>query len=746
MRIFNIIGIALLSISVVHAQSPVNLPLPYSSAANNYVRVWEAKAPEKNANNLAGRNLKDVQQTTQYFDGLGRPIQTVVKNGSHSTSGMPVDLVSPVVYDEFGREQYRYLPFASTATDATKSDGLFKLNPFQQQVAFYNTQLSGQTGETNIGTNSLNWAYSKTNYEPSPLNRVDNTYAPGAGWVGSAGGSTEALKKNVQVKYYTNTAIDNVKIWKVDNGAELGDWGSYAVDVSAGTLTPGVYDAGALYKTITIDENDKQVIEFKDKEGKVILKKVQLNNGVEDIGYGKDYFGWMCTYYIYDDLGNLRAVLPPEVTKELVYYNWNLMGTTNLVDRGIYCYEYDQRNRMIMKKTPGIKREEAVYMVYDKTDRLVMTQDGKQRKPENGNTWMVTLYDELNRPVLKGYYANALNSKTFKENLQDAAQSTAYPFAIDNQPALNVYWSQLAEYHYDDYDNIPSPGGLTKDFDATYNNANYIYTGSNTSPLYAQQLAQSFRTRGMLTWTRELILGTQNYIYTVNIYDDKGRVIQVKTKNFRGGDDLVTTQYNWVGQPLRIVHKHQMPAVSGTTGQSTVTLTDIVYDDLGRILQTKMKVQNSLVNDNALPRIWTVINNNEYDALGQLKTKAMGIKRDAAGKYTEATLSSQDYKYNIRGWLLSINKDYTNASTNSDRYFALELGYDKDPSIGSNDNKQYNGNIGSMLWKSEGDQHRRKYDFIYDNANRLNAANFGQYTSGSGASAVFSNGVVDFSE
>ena len=51
-----------------------------------------------------------------------------------------------------------------------------------------------------------------------------------------------------------------------------------------------------------------------------------------------------------------------------------------------------------------------------------------------------------------------------------------------------------------------------------------------------------------------------------------------------------------------------------------------------------------------------------------------------------------------------------------------------------------------MLWKSEGDQHRRKYDFTYDNANRLNAADFGQYASGSGGSAVFSNGVVDFSE
>ncbi|MBN8787953.1 MAG: hypothetical protein J0I84_12765, partial [Terrimonas sp.] len=166
-------------------------------------------------------------------------------------------------------------------------------------------------------------------------------------------------------------------------------------------------------------------------------------------------------------------------------------------------------------------------------------------------------------------------------------------------------------------------------------------------------------------------------------------MIQVKTKNFRGGDDLVTTQYNWVGQPLRIVHKHQMPAVSGTTGQSTVTLTDIIYDDLGRAIQTQKKIQNTLVESNELPGTWTKINTNIYDALGQLKRKTMGNKRDATGAYTSSILSSQEYVYNVRGWLLSINKDYTNASTNSDRYFALELGYDKDPSIGSNDNKQY---------------------------------------------------------
>ncbi|MEJ0105027.1 MAG: hypothetical protein WDO19_21845 [Bacteroidota bacterium] len=36
-----------------------------------------------------------------------------------------------------------------------------------------------------------------------------------------------------------------------------------------------------------------------------------------------------------------------------------------------------------------------------------------------------------------------------------------------------------------------------------------------------------------------------------------------------------------------------------------------------------------------------------------------------------------------------------------------------------------------MIWKSEGDQQRRKYDFSYDAANRLLKADFNQYVSGS---------------
>jgi hypothetical protein len=90
----------------------VDTPSRYTSSTPvNYVRIWDALAPETNANTLMSRNLQDVRQTTTYIDGLGRPLQTVIKKGSLVTnpsnptsSSAAVDLVIPVVYDHAGRE------------------------------------------------------------------------------------------------------------------------------------------------------------------------------------------------------------------------------------------------------------------------------------------------------------------------------------------------------------------------------------------------------------------------------------------------------------------------------------------------------------------------------------------------------------------------------------------------------------------------------------------------------------------
>ena len=59
----------------------------------------------------------------------------------------------------------------------------------------------------------------------------------------------------------------------------------------------------------------------------------------------------------------------------------------------------------------------------------------------------------------------------------------------------------------------------------------------------------------------------------------------------------------------------------------------------------------------------------------------------------------------------------------------MELGYDKAASAASNTsypNLQYNGNIAGTVWKTAGDGVGRKYDFTYDNVNRLTGADFNQ--------------------
>ena len=91
------------------------MPFPYSSnIPQNYIRIWDATAPITNPDTLKVRGLRDVKQTTQYFDGLGRLLQTVIKKGSLVTGNSPVDLVSRRAI-EHSRNRYRRHSILSTA-------------------------------------------------------------------------------------------------------------------------------------------------------------------------------------------------------------------------------------------------------------------------------------------------------------------------------------------------------------------------------------------------------------------------------------------------------------------------------------------------------------------------------------------------------------------------------------------------------------------------------------------------------
>ena len=91
---------------------PVAPPSPYSSTPGNYILSWSASAPIQDADDILTRPVTDARQTNQYFDGLGRLLQTVSKQATPQHQ----DMVAPVVYDAFGREQYRYLPYYTFGT------------------------------------------------------------------------------------------------------------------------------------------------------------------------------------------------------------------------------------------------------------------------------------------------------------------------------------------------------------------------------------------------------------------------------------------------------------------------------------------------------------------------------------------------------------------------------------------------------------------------------------------------------
>jgi RHS repeat-associated protein len=646
----------------------------------NFVRTWEATAPVQDANTMSTRPLNEVKQTTSYVDGLGRPLQKVMLKGSMATnnSNNPTDLVMPIEYDAFGREVYNWKPYSST-----ENNGLFKTDPFAQQQTFMQGLYSTQ-GE--------NYFYEKTEYEPSPLNRPVKTCAPGNSWVGA--------NRGIGAKYWLNTAADAVRMWNVNNVSNgLGNY-----------TTSSTYPAGTLYKNITVDEHGKQVIEFKDKEGTVLLKRMQLTGNADD-GTGnvssgdREIDGWLCTYYIYDDIKNLRCVIQPEGVKALAANSWVIdYNPAKLADEQCFRYEYDQRNRMIRKKVPGAGE---MNWVYDGRNRLVMTQDANMRAADK---WLVTKYDNLNRPVETGLWNN--NGASFDTHLNNANNT------VTEYPATSSGYELLTATHYDNYDGLP---GVLSDYLPTWDG--YFSATNNSARPFPQMPQKSLNTQGIVSWIQQRILGTNNYLYGVFYYDNEGRVIQVQSTNTTGAVDVSTTQYNWAGQPLVVVQKQQ---VTTGTSQTTVIVTQMNYDDLGRITKIEKKVSNSLVNNGAMPGNFKTIVQNEYDRLGQLVNKTLGDN-----------LETLNYEYNVRGWMLGMNRDYLKEINPSNNYFGFELGYDKLTNktgrnfLAGNNNGEFNGNINGLIWKSKGDQVRRKYDFEYDAANRLLKGDFEQNDNGS---------------
>lgn len=672
-------------------------PIIIIGQTSNYIKSTSYKQASLStiANPASGQASKEIT----YFDGLGRPIQKI----ANAQSPLGKDIITPIEYDDYGRQVKEYLPYTSSQSNMALNNNSTIITALTiQYQTFYN---DGNP-------------YSGKDLEVSPMNRVLKQGAPGTDWTLGSG-------HEIKMDYQTN-ALNEVRLFTANTS-----WDVNQKLYSISLTNNGYYAANELYKNIIYNENTTAVpsesngsmIEFKNKEGKVVLKRTYGKVGTGTVNEKHD------TYYVYDNYGNLTYVIPPkaadlvdstmalqaDLTSSSVVSSGNTLdlkatnsitllsgfnaqsgssfsavidnGSQSILDNLCYQYKYDSRNRLVEKKLPGKQWE---YIVYDKLDRPILSQDANLKAQ---NKWLFTKYDVFDRPVYTGEYIKT--SQNTRKDLQGIADGSSVLF--ENKQGSNtinnatIYYSNNAFpnedinlftiNYYDDY-NFDINGGVSENVGT---------------------ITPSTATKSLATGSKIRILGTNNWTTNVVYYDQKGRSIYNYSKNdFLGLTQKVKNELDFEGKVTKTTTKH----VKG----ATVDIIDIfTYDNQNRLLTQSQKINNQTEE---------IIVSNKYDELGQLIQKGVGGKLSAANR-----LQTVDYTYNIRGWLKGINDTGLNNAAitmGAGDLFGFKINYNK-PVAGAS---LYNGNISQTFWKTTNpiDTSLRNYTYSYDALNRLTSA------------------------
>lgn len=330
----------------------------------------------------------------------------------------------------------------------------------------------------------------------------------------------------------------------------------------------------------------------------------------------------------------------------------------------MYAFQYKYMGRQLCIEKK-MPGAEAIKYVYDKLDRLIFSQDGNQRLQ---NEWTFYLYDRLNRLTIQG-----ICMEIDRLNLIPDVVVTCYRENSNTGLGGSGYYStfipidKVKEIHIVNYYDDYKFCSLTG-----FSGVPHFSMGSNA--------------KGYLTGNVVTILEDGKKLYSANYYDVKGRMTKKVSSNHMNEYEVDNITYSFTDKPLTASHTH--------TAINATELYTYVYDHAERLQEVRHKL-----NENSEVKLAI----NTYDKLGRLKTKTH--HGTSGHKLT--------YEYNIRNWLTQING----------RLFEQNLYYN----TGSG-SQCYNGNIGSMTWKS-GEDGIRGYKFTYDNMSRMRNAIYGEGTS-----------------
>ena len=479
-----------------------------------------------------------ARETIQYHDGLGRPWQTLSLNAGKDSDNNVRHLSEQTDYDAAGR-------------------------PFRTWLPFRTASLLPQTSTPTESLYSDSEPFSLVEYDGSPLDRPRLEYGPGANWHSNG--------KAVSHGYYTNGTNTTLNCKRFTL--------AWSGDTTVVVSNNGNIPSATLSVESLTDEDGLTLLTFKNMYGQTLLERRHPQFGID-----------FDTYYIYDNLGRLSAVLPPAIA------NKSVISSTD-IDKYAYLYRYDSRGNCIAKKLPGCGWS---FMVYDARGAMIMSQDAVQR---NKGKWTLLLTDGQGRQCLTGVCTAGLDA--FGDPYGNA---TIYVRKTGNPGnSGDVHASSDRNYYgYTLY--TMTPRNLT---------VNQATLWSPYGP------AESYdRVLGPTT--------SAQVLKTTYTYDAKGRVMKTERQTHLGGTETEQVTYSFTDEVLSRALIH-----TNAAGQSQLEQYTYTYDHWGRPLKTTHRYGTG--NE-------TVLHNNAYDGLGRLSSDS---RNGAPALYTS-------YSNNVRSWLTSI--------------------------------------------------------------------------------------------
>ncbi|MCL2561447.1 MAG: DUF6443 domain-containing protein, partial [Rikenellaceae bacterium] len=579
-------------------------------------------------------------ESATHYDGLGRPVQTV----SVAAGGNGNDIIRLVAYDNMGRsDMTTYMPF-------TRSSLGFKMAAFAtgEQQEYYNQKFATDPDRL--------YAFGQKKFEYSAAEDKVIQSAPGEN-TRMQGGRTlhtvaRASRANENIKKMAIIAADN---------RSLHYQGHYPD--KALTVTESWQEAG-------VGETKVVSAEYVDVRGHLVAKRVTAGNDIRT------------TYYVYDDMGNQRYIIPPIQESSIAVLN--AQYSPEQLQRHCFYMVYDRYGNVVEQWVPGA---DPVYSVYDRRGRLVMSQSGNQRA-NNRNEWSYFKYDALDRQVYSGIHVggtlqahrDAVASPT--NVLNERRGGAVHGYTSLSYPSNVTASSVLAVTYYDDYD---WPGANLLAF-------------STADLLAGNASAPSFDITGLATGTKLKVLDatatTDQWLTTVTYYDKDYRSVQSVGELYPSGIEVVSNDHNFTGAVTQTKVKQTID------GQSYEYNKWFVYDSQGRLLH----VDQAMTGDSGNGRVRLA--SYSYDDMNVTSTKSIHDGRETTG-----------YTYRMTGQL------WRETSPS----FSYALGFDRAADAGLSFRRD--GKLASVAWGAGSDL-TKAYNFTYDVVGQLTAAHFSQKSGG----------------